>query len=494
MGLFDSIRRAVGRGDDGSDDTESRPDMVDVTALGPDEFRDRAENAASDGDPLDFSMTSLERLDEAIAGRDDWTEDTPSDGTAYSPKAVQFGSYFGEVLVRTYDGEWTAEDGWAVVGPDDEVTVDVFEVAAQSVAGDPAFAVVAERVADERRLAATDSAETVDDADTTQDSAETDEGDGTTDAPSEDVGEASDDTVAADPAASEGAAGTVADEVYPTMDAVEPDDGDGPDGDETTPTAKDGAERAAVADDAADGHADDPTTTAEAVSSDIKRERDAETPPDPPADSDPTADTARATNAAEAEQSDVDLLGSDAAESAADQSSEGDTVATPEDGTAPDDAATDGEVEMGPVTETDPTTGDGLRAEYAATAAEFTDFWAERDLDFTPASLARLDDLVGAEWDDDRFEDATFGSEATFDDRAFTSVTTELGSYFGEVLVRELDGEWSTDADHEAVVVVSGTDGPLAVPVFQVAANSLRTVPVFARSYEALLADLGRDA
>ncbi|QIO21387.1 hypothetical protein [Haloarcula sp. JP-L23] len=436
MGLFDSIRRAVGGGDDGSEQTEARSDLVDVTALGPDEFRDRAENAASDGDPLDFSVTSLERLDEAIAGRDDWTEDTPSDGTAYSPKAVQFGSYFGEVLVRTYDGEWTAEDGWAVAvaGPDDEVTVDVFEVAAQSVAGDPVFAVVAERVADERRLDATDSAETVDDADTTQDSAETDEGDAdtatgatadhedgaltapeadpieadeTTDAPSEDVGEANDDTVTADPTASGGAAGTVADEVYPTMDAVEAPPEVAPESDADVSAGSPAASGAA-------DHADPETTDAE-------REGEAAPASDPPAD-------------------------------------------------------------------------DGLRAEYAAAATEFTDFWAERDLDFTPASLARLDDLVGTEWDDDRFEDATFGSEATFDDRAFTSVTTELGSYFGEVLVRELDGEWSADADHEAVVVVSGTDGPLAVPVFQVAANSLRTVPVFARSYEALLADLGRDA
>ncbi|MBX0322484.1 hypothetical protein EGH21_05515 [Halomicroarcula sp. F13] len=448
MGLFDSIRRAVGGGDDGSDETEARPNMVDVTALGPDAFRDRAENAASDGDPLDFSVASLERLDEAIAAKDDWTERRPSDGTAYSPKTVQFGSYLGEVLVRTYDGEWTADDGWGVTvaGRDDDVTVDVFEVAARSVAGDPVFAAVAERLEAELELG---------------DESGSDEADSTT----------VDDE-------------TVADEVFPTMDAVETDD-------ETPPSAEDGAEQPPVAD-AADGHADDPATTTETVPSDAETERDTATTPDLPADSDPETDAARATDAAEAEQSDVDLLGSGAPDSDTDDDVETDTP------TAPDPTVGVGEPpsttgDTGPATETDPTAGDGLRAEYAATATEFTDFWTEHVLDFTPASLARLDDLVGAEWDDDRFSDATFGSEATFDDRAFTSVTTELGSYFGEVLVRALDGEWSADTDHEAVVVVEGTDGPLAVPVFQVAANSLRTVPVFARSYEALLSDLGRD-
>ncbi|MBX0295885.1 hypothetical protein [Haloarcula nitratireducens] len=135
-------------------------------------------------------------------------------------------------------------------------------------------------------------------------------------------------------------------------------------------------------------------------------------------------------------------------------------------------------------------TGDDLGAEYAETATDFAEFWGERDLDFTPDSLSRLDDLVESEWDGDRFADATFGSEATFDDRAFTSVTRELGSYFGEVLVRDLAGEWTDETDHEAVVVVSGWDGRLAVPVFRIAADSLRETAAFARSYEALLADI----
>ncbi|MBV0925587.1 hypothetical protein KTS45_15380 [Halomicroarcula limicola] len=153
------------------------------------------------------------------------------------------------------------------------------------------------------------------------------------------------------------------------------------------------------------------------------------------------------------------------------------------DSPATDPPPVDSTAESSPATE-------DLSAEYAETATDFAEFWGERDLDFTPESLSRLDDLVESEWDGDRFADATFGSEATFDDRAFTSVTRELGSYFGEVLVRDLAGEWSDETDHEAVVVVSGWDGRLAVPVFRVAANSLRETATFARSYEALLADI----
>jgi hypothetical protein len=134
-----------------------------------------------------------------------------------------------------------------------------------------------------------------------------------------------------------------------------------------------------------------------------------------------------------------------------------------------------------------------VRAEHAETAVEFADFWGEHDLDFSPASLSRLDDLVDAEWDDERFAATTFGSDASFDDRAFTSVVRELGGYFGEVLVRELGGEWTDETDHEAAVVVGGPDGQFAVPIFEVAITSLRKQAVFGRSYDALLEDIGRD-
>jgi len=144
-----------------------------------------------------------------------------------------------------------------------------------------------------------------------------------------------------------------------------------------------------------------------------------------------------------------------------------------------------------PADGTDPTAGDGLRATYAESAEELVSFWTEYDLDYSPDSLERLDALVSAEWDDDRFDDADFGSDDSFDDRVFTSVSTELGGYFGEVLVRELDAEWSDEASTDGVVV-EGADGPLAIPVFKVAGTSIKQQPVFARSYDSLLSDLDR--
>jgi len=185
-------------------------------------------------------------------------------------------------------------------------------------------------------------------------------------------------------------------------------------------------------------------------------------------DQSPTDDSGPTTEATDEDRASAD--GTDESESASTETTESESASTES-------------------ADEDPTAGDGLRATYAAEAEELVSFWTEYDLDYTPESLQRLDALVSAEWDDDRFDDAEFGSDETFDDRVFTSVSTELGSYFGEVLVRALDAEWS-DATATDGVVVEGTDGPLAIPVFKVAGTSMRQQPVFARSYDSLLADL----
>ena len=59
------------------------------------------------------------------------------------------------------------------------------------------------------------------------------------------------------------------------------------------------------------------------------------------------------------------------------------------------------------------------------------------------------------------------------------------------MLVRDLDAEWSDETANDSVIV-DGVDGQLAIPVFRVAETSLRKSPVFARSYDSLLGDLGR--
>ncbi|WP_336329539.1 hypothetical protein [Haloarcula sp. CGMCC 1.2071] len=268
-----------------------------------------------------------------------------------------------------------------------------------------------------------------------------------------------------------------------------------------TDTADDGAAGISIDDeskpDISPDASSDAATDAEAVSETTGDESPADT-----ADAAGVDDTPAAVAESDAvEQSDDrpdtsapvgDVETSDATETAPSQSAAADETA---ETAAPDEGETaiptDGDSTADSMDRSwEPGT---VRAEHADTAVEFADFWGEHDLDFSPASLSRLDDLVDAEWDDERFAETTFGSDASFDDRAFTSVVRELGGYFGEVLVRQLDGEWTDETDHEAAVVVGGPAGQFAVPVFEVAITSLRKQAVFGRSYDALLQDLGRD-
>ncbi|MFC6974973.1 hypothetical protein ACFQL1_10260 [Halomicroarcula sp. GCM10025709] len=159
MGLFDSIRRTLGGGDDtanehsesGESATEPAsdgPTVTDSAALSPAEFRQRAETVADRSADLDFSTASLSRLDAAVADQFDDEPVAASEDTAYTTHTVRFGSYLGEVLVRELDGRWVQDDGWGVTvaGADDERTVAVFDVAARSFADEPVFAAVLDRL------------------------------------------------------------------------------------------------------------------------------------------------------------------------------------------------------------------------------------------------------------------------------------------------------------------------------------------------------------
>ena len=426
MGLFDSIRRVVG-GDDADDDdgnATTQPDVVDTHDLNEADLRERAAGVAGEVEVLDFSLDSLAKFDDAIdAGYDEElaTSDTPG---AYATDTVRFGCYLGEVLVRTYDGEWTRNPDWGVTitGPDDTTTVAVFDVAERSILTGAVFAAVADRAAVAVGLdgvsADSDADTSVADADaeTDESTADPDLGveDQPADGPSDDSQPADDsdsliEEAEPEPASSESLFGDTAAETGPTVDDA--------------PSAEDG-------------------------------------PVTPPSESDGAPDS-------------TDRDG----------------------GTAPEEDSGGGGSDSSAVAPdgTDPMAGDGLRATYAEAADELVSFWTEYDLDYTPDSLARLDALVSEEWDDDRFDDADFGSDDSFDDRVFTSVSTELGSYFGEVLIRELDAEWSDETATDGVVV-EGAEGPLAIPVFKVAGTSIKQQPVFARSYDSLLSDLESDA
>ncbi|MFC6863352.1 hypothetical protein ACFQGE_07750 [Halomicroarcula sp. GCM10025817] len=473
MGLFDSIRNAVGgSADDAGDDASS---LRDSTTLDPTDFRTRAESVA-DADGLDFSRGSLAHLDSHVASLSDpETADDAAAPTTYADPALRYGSYLGEVLVRAYDGAWTRDEGWGVTvaGPDDEVTVAVFDIAARSLDGDPVFAAIVERLEAELALGADANA------------------DGLSTAPEPEAGP---EEGASDPAAApKSGAQTATEDDATSGDGAAPDVSAGASIPDASPAADDTAAGSSDGGDTtADGVAADDATVAAAgeTAGDVTAEADTE-PVTPDPETDQQSDEPATAFIAEAE-----------AESEA--AGAGDDVAVETPDASDTSAPSGGGIDLGsdaPAAEpagpadapdADPTAGDGLRAEYADTAQEFAAFWSEHDLDFDPDSLSRLDALVDGEWDAGRFRDATFGAEADFDDRAFTSLVTELGSYFGEVLVRTVDGEWTEATDHGAAVVVATDTDPLAVPVFTVAENSLRQTAVFERSYEALLEDIGR--
>jgi len=117
-------------------------------------------------------------------------------------------------------------------------------------------------------------------------------------------------------------------------------------------------------------------------------------------------------------------------------------------------------------------------------AADAIQEW-EVDLDYTYESLPRLDefadrqgallDVMADEQDDDeRIADI------------HTGFTIRAGSYFGEVLVRELGGKWVQTDDGWQVAVPEGPedDDPATVDVFEVAAHSFAKQPVFVEMAE----------
>jgi hypothetical protein len=137
--------------------------------------------------------------------------------------------------------------------------------------------------------------------------------------------------------------------------------------------------------------------------------------------------------------------------------------------------------------------GPDVRPEMRETAESVADTWDAYDLDFSPASVVRLDDLLEREFDPYEFD----GVDVTGDDmeaKMYRERLKQLGSYFGEVLVRHLDGEWSR-RDGEVVVDVSaGRDGWVTVPVFDVAGEGLRGAPRFVLEYNRCIEDAGVDA
>jgi len=114
---------------------------------------------------------------------------------------------------------------------------------------------------------------------------------------------------------------------------------------------------------------------------------------------------------------------------------------------------------------------------FATLAARLPERFPGVALDFTPASLSRLDDVIAGLPAPDRRPDE---SDDATDAPAPVGV---LGSYLGETLVRSADAAWvETEPGHWTVVVYG--DAPVTVNVFEVARDCLRDPPALTRAYE----------
>lgn len=100
-------------------------------------------------------------------------------------------------------------------------------------------------------------------------------------------------------------------------------------------------------------------------------------------------------------------------------------------------------------------------------ADEASEWFDECGLDYSLASLERLDEVVDETWAGVPMDDAEYGGDAQ-GDRAYTWFVRTVGAYFGEVLARAYDGEW-VDDDGVAVEVPTGDDGTATVNALHVA-------------------------
>lgn len=129
-------------------------------------------------------------------------------------------------------------------------------------------------------------------------------------------------------------------------------------------------------------------------------------------------------------------------------------------------------------------------------AEELAEFWAEHDLDFSPESLVRLDAFVDNQWEKDRFHGLDERAEdgVHMDQLVFHGVVEQLGSYFGETLVRTYDGaEWIEDENFGWAVEVEDDEESLLSNVFHVAKDCLREPSKFAITHDNILSYVDLD-
>ncbi|WP_267642314.1 hypothetical protein [Haloarchaeobius amylolyticus] len=128
---------------------------------------------------------------------------------------------------------------------------------------------------------------------------------------------------------------------------------------------------------------------------------------------------------------------------------------------------------------------------FAYEAQEFVDFWHEYPLDFTLSSLAHLDSLVTENWEPEAFAGVQPTPDGGSDARTFYGIVQSIGSYVGETLVRDCDGEWTEAGSGNWAVVVEGPEGQATVAVFSIAAEAFTDAPHFRSFVEKLERETG---
>ena len=111
-------------------------------------------------------------------------------------------------------------------------------------------------------------------------------------------------------------------------------------------------------------------------------------------------------------------------------------------------------------------------------ARDLAEAWPAYDLDFSPASLERLDRIA-----EEEYERVTRAADV--EEAAVVTESRAFASYFGEVLRRNHDAGWVTGEEY--TVAVDCPDDPVGVDAMEVAVACLATGTTFAGTYEELV-------